>query len=284
MAVTSAPSELYNKKTLFSLGGASLAVWLFTTVIGNVFGIHVSDYKWIGLVVALFLSFAGARNFWKLNVQLSIVAFFNGLLIYVTACGIDAINHSSTPLKKQTAEASILPFSQSKIWWAPVELTDSIAGLEKQVSVQTGEIQNKNQRIKSIIDSCSVLSEHTDKVNEVDYKSLYYEQLEENKKLRAAKRSDQVSAQVPTNTDTPKDTLKDDKINAHISSANIAMLKKSSVLCNDLLNKLDDFNNSGVYNRGTNTISYLQKDIIVFQSFLKGYLKDVKALIGVSTK
>ena len=112
------------------------------------------NIKWVGLIVALFLAYLGALNLHKkLNLNLTTVAFFNGLLIYITASGIDAINHNikisdkSSPKK----EASFLPFTDGQIWWAPKELEDSITALKEIVKIKNLEIlklRNELQIIK----------------------------------------------------------------------------------------------------------------------------------------
>jgi hypothetical protein len=282
MANNYIPTELYNKKTLFSLGGASLGVWLFTTVIGNVFNFDTSNYKWIGFVVALFLSFTGGYSIGKLNFQKYTIIFFNGLLIYVTACGIDSINHSTVSKdKNRINKSAIIPYTESKIWWASIELTDSIKDLREIVKLQNREILQKEVRIKSIIDSCTVTPTNLNE-NEIDYKSLYNIQLLEIKKLKetilAFNKQTEKTNKPKSNT---KDTL---TFNTRINDANALMLKKTSELCENIEKKLDNFNSSGRYNPGTYSVSYLQKDIFEFQTFLKNYVADINKLLTNNKK
>jgi hypothetical protein len=279
MANNYIPNELYNKKTLFSLGGASLGVWLFTTVIGNVFNFDVSNYKWVGLIVAIFLSFVGGFSIGKLNFQQYTIIFFNGLLIYVTACGIDSINHSGLPRNKnQIKTASIIPFTGEKIWWAPKELTDSIIRLEKTIKLQNKQILISEIKIKRILDSCSVFEVHLDKQKKIDYEALYNQQLQENKKLKD-------NIDILNMNKAKSNKIKGNKndtliFDGRISDANILMLKKTSKLCDNLVKKLDSFNSTGRYNPGTYSVSFLQKDIFEFKNFLNIYITDIDYLLN----
>ncbi|HEU5290041.1 MAG TPA: hypothetical protein VFU05_05305, partial [Cyclobacteriaceae bacterium] len=138
----SIPTELYTPKTMFSLGGGSAAVWIFTTILAWVFHVDVDKYKWIGLCVAMALSFIGAATVKKLSVRLSTVAFFNGLLIYITAVGIDSINQGINSEKTSAkTEAALISFTAHKPWWPAVTLLDSI----KKVSAQYVEANLKQE-------------------------------------------------------------------------------------------------------------------------------------------
>jgi hypothetical protein len=140
-------NELYDNKTLFTLSGASMGVWLFTAVLTNVFSINANSIKWVGLVVALFLAYIGAFNLYKkLNLKLATVAFFNGLLIFITASGIDSINHNIKTLDQSSTKivSSLLPFTENQIWWTPKELPDSIIVLNEIVNTKELEISKLN--------------------------------------------------------------------------------------------------------------------------------------------
>lgn len=157
MAKILSTSELYDTKTLFTLSGASMAVWIFTAVLANILKIEVQNIKWVGLLVALFLAYAGAFNLnQKFNINLIIVAFFNGLLIYITASGIDSINHSADLHVKPKKEkiASIIPLTDKAIWWEPKELKDSIKFLNDIILIKDSEIIKLNKELKIIRESC----------------------------------------------------------------------------------------------------------------------------------
>lgn len=276
------PGELFNKKTLFSLGGASLGVWLFTTVIGSVFNFDTSNYKWLGLIVALVLSFGGAFSVVKWNFQQYVIVFFNGLLIYVTACGIDSINHSKDSVKTNQIKSSIIPFTSDKIWWEPKEMTNKIDELNKIIISQNGNILKLDFRIKSVIDSCNSKTELTELKpgqSTSDYEVMYRNLLVENNKLK------EINKKLSTATLTKKEyTAKDTtasagKLNINISKANSIILRKTSDLCYNLLVKLNNFSSSGKYNPGTYNVSFLQKDIYEFQNYLEKNMEDINFLL-----
>src|SRR5260221_3527206 len=130
MANANIQSELYTTKTLFTLGGSSAAVCLFTGVMASVYGIDQYHYKLIGLIVAVVLSYIGALKLKKLEALSLTVAFFNGLLIYVTAVGINSINQGIKGNKEIVSYATLLAPSYDKAWWPTSLLQDSILYLK----------------------------------------------------------------------------------------------------------------------------------------------------------
>ena len=148
------PNELYDQKSFFSLGGASTAVWLFTNVFGNLIGIDVENkFKWIGLIIALFISFLGAIQVKKLNLTLGTVAFFNGILIFVAASGINAINQSVTsePPKIEQKEASLFGVIDKETWWKPAQMKNKIIDLKNS----NDSLVLINKSFEQRLDSCS---------------------------------------------------------------------------------------------------------------------------------
>jgi hypothetical protein len=145
------PGELYDGKTLFTLSGASMGVWLFTSVISNVLNIETEKYKWMGLLVALFLAYLGAFSIGKKwDLKLTTIAFFNGLLIFITASGIDSINHNVT-VKENPAvisKSALIPFTNNNMWWAPRELTDSIKILNNLLVIKEMNLKNIEEELQ----------------------------------------------------------------------------------------------------------------------------------------
>jgi len=112
------PREFYTPKALFSLGGASGAVVLTSGTFGYVFDFNP---KWLGLFVAQVISFAGIaflpKDGSRHSSSLVAVAFFNGLLIYSQAVGLNTLNHAvPTPKTKQ---AVLVPVVDPVPWWLP---------------------------------------------------------------------------------------------------------------------------------------------------------------------
>jgi hypothetical protein len=153
MATTPIQSELYTSKSLFTLGGSSAAVWLFTTVLSRVFGIDADHYKWIGLLVALVLSYVGVLTLKRNDIRSLTIAFFNGLLIYVTTAGIDSINQGVRTQKEIVVSASLLGSFFAQPWWPTASLKDSLEVYAKRLEVEKeGNSQLRNQ-IKFFADS-----------------------------------------------------------------------------------------------------------------------------------
>ena len=272
MTNSTIPSDLYNKKTLFTLSGASVGVWLFTTVIGSAFNFDISNYKWIGLFVAMFLSFTGAYSIGKFNFQQYTIIFFNGLLIYVTASGIDSINHSTISEGEKSLKASIIPYVQPKIWWAPKELTDSIFVMNQRLKQQERLLAEYKIEIADVVDSCSLIIEklklETEIVNERSSKVHHGKLSQEHYRLKL-----ELEKCIKSNREVRKDTILLD-----VSEESKLMLKSSSILCNNLIVRLTKFRNSG--RNSPSGITYLQKDMIYFERFLEKYISQVDYLLN----
>ncbi len=93
--------ELFDKKTFFTLGGTSLAVWLLCLVISNfdpqakIF--TPTHYRFIALTISFVLAIlivVKEKN--KSKIEDWIIAFFNALLIFVNASGLNAISSKLT--------------------------------------------------------------------------------------------------------------------------------------------------------------------------------------------
>lgn len=287
MANNNMPTELFNTKTLFTQGGSSTAVWASTAVLGYVFNLDMSNYKWIGLIVAISLAFVGGLSIGKLNFQKYTVLFFNGLLIYVTACGIDSINHGELSLNKNQSKATIIPFTNSMIWWAPKELTDSIYSLKRTISLQKTENIVNQIRIKRILDSCSLYNTILDKrLGNADYEALYKQQLLENRKLQEniiilEKENLEIQKNAKGLTVKKQNNVIDSlHLNKVISEANVLTLKQTGELCYNLANKLDNFSSSGKYTPGTYNVSFLLVDILFFRQYLSKSIEDINTLVN----
>ena len=151
--------ELYNSKTLFTLSGASMAVWLVTSVIASVININIDGIKWLGLAVSLFLAYLGVYNSYsKINVNLGTVAFFNGLLIFVTASGIDSINHGiAVKSNHQIEQLGIIPYTSNLSWWEPIELSNKVDSLQNQNEILNEQLVNSYNDKTELIEKIAAL-------------------------------------------------------------------------------------------------------------------------------
>jgi hypothetical protein len=279
------PNELYNTKTLYTLSGASVSVWLFTAVIGSVFNINMSHYKWLGLIVAIFLSIVGALKFFEKSLNFITVTFFNGLLIYVTASGIDSINHSVNIDNKQK-NSSLIPFTKNEIWWVPKEYSDSVTSLksiirsdsqtilkyEKTIKILEDSLSKNNKNVKSISSITSIPVSNNDQLM-----NLYRQQLAINKMLK-----DSLSRYIGLKNTNPKqDTKNTDNqgLNLKLTESNIKFLNTTSAICQDILKRVQAFEAGAKYNPTTQTSVYLQKDISTLEYLLKSDIDQINALL-----
>lgn len=170
------PSELYTARTFYTLGGASMAVWIFAAICGQYIGSgHLHLLRGLALVVALVISFAGAAQQKSRAFRDLLVAFFNGLLIYASATGINAVSTGTDLLRGDTtkeAKASLLPFIQEKALWPPVALVQKNEALQKEGAAQELLLQRtikEDVRPKPVgnLDEEKILSSATGKQREV---------------------------------------------------------------------------------------------------------------------
>lgn len=91
------PSQLYTPATLFTLGGMSALTWMTGSAIQSITG--KVNPNWVALAMAMLLSFGGL--FFTLSTAPHqpvdyLVAFANGLLVYLTALGGSAVAGMTT--------------------------------------------------------------------------------------------------------------------------------------------------------------------------------------------
>jgi hypothetical protein len=96
------PTELYTTSSLFTLGGSVSAVWIVMSVLSNVFGPQKIKKlkKLLGLILSVGIAILGAAFLEEQTFLTWVVAVFNGLLIYMTAFGINA-GVSGRPVKEE---------------------------------------------------------------------------------------------------------------------------------------------------------------------------------------
>ncbi|SCL35134.1 hypothetical protein GA0070616_5147 [Micromonospora nigra] len=92
--------DLYTWAALGSLTGASAATLLTANVVGGLIGPRADPArKWIALGVALVLSYLTAAFASDAGAEKWIIAFFNGLVVFSAALGINQLpaRRQSTP-------------------------------------------------------------------------------------------------------------------------------------------------------------------------------------------
>jgi len=131
----SLPSQLFTTTTFFTLGGASIGVWMFSAVFGQFLGSHFHWLRLAALIVALVISFTDVYRRHHPPRQELLVAFFNGLLIYFSATGINAVS-TGTDFNRvglpHSQTASFLPFLQERALWPPIALIREKDALQQE--------------------------------------------------------------------------------------------------------------------------------------------------------
>jgi hypothetical protein len=234
------PTQLYTTRTMFTLGGSSAAVWLFSGVLALVFNVDPDKYKWIGLSVALVISFVGAMRFKRMNIQFATITFFNGLLIYVTAVGIDSINQgiSRNKGKEEVSKAALIPFTDNKPWWPATTLVDSINYYKtentKVVAIKD-EYELKNKLLR---DSLVIVREITPREIGPSYEIEYKKCLMENKKLLLEIAQLSKKTIQPIGKEAPQ-------ISPELKKSIVEMLPALKSLNKELLKNVNDYLNAG---------------------------------------
>jgi hypothetical protein len=111
------PNDFYTQTTLFTLSGSSMAVWLITSVLADVFGSKMRKYKKIiALILSIGFALLGASLIADRNIITWGIAVINGFLIYSTSVGINTImNKSVKRPPTQLTSGNAHSFLES--WW-----------------------------------------------------------------------------------------------------------------------------------------------------------------------
>lgn len=127
--------QLYTPKSLFTLGGATLAVYLGSSVCGFVMDFNP---RWLGLALAMVVAFVGLARLPRDEegpkpdrMQLLVVAMFNGFLIYANAVGLDTLNHAGGVEGDTPSEAALIPFGDTGRWWQDAETQEQLVATER---------------------------------------------------------------------------------------------------------------------------------------------------------
>jgi hypothetical protein len=294
MATPQLKTELYNSKTLYSLGGASLGVWLFTIVLASVLKVDVNNYKWIGLLVAMFLSFVGAAASWKRSLKFQTLIFFNGLLIFVTASGVDAINQSATlnskpatqTLEKKTNNAALIPFTDAKIWWSPSIMRDSITYYRTLTEMSEQKVAACQNTIKILNDSC--LQRRTrlsiPSVNTAPFPASVpgsaTSKPEDLKKIKLLTSSlDSLLKEMRKIKMTTGSNVNTAKSNDLITEANKTVLRNTGKLCSNVLESIYRFREATETGPGSTAKINLAQDLKELEKYMDQQIDQINTLL-----
>jgi hypothetical protein len=142
------PARPLTGNVFILVGVMAFAVWFVSTAASRLTNVPPDDIKWVGLGLALVGS-----TVWMMIINKTYVAkvvingIASGLIVFVTASGIDAINQGVEGISKEPlTESSLIPFTENMSWWPTQALEDSL-------EVRTRQVRDMQQRIRAIIDS-----------------------------------------------------------------------------------------------------------------------------------
>jgi hypothetical protein len=133
-------AEWLDNKGLLAIAGTALVVWIISTFSSSVTNLAPQYIKWIGVIVSIGASFLLVVMSKKtMDGRGMITGIFNGLLVFVIASGVDAINQGAKGIAgKEVTEAHLIPFTADKPWWPTQSLEDSLASNRKRI-MEMGE-------------------------------------------------------------------------------------------------------------------------------------------------
>jgi uncharacterized membrane protein YqgA involved in biofilm formation len=116
------PNDFYTISSLFTLSGSSMAIWIITSVLGDLFKrrIKKETKKWIALALSFVFSLLGATLLTDRNLLVWVVAIVNGFFIYFTAIGLNTLTSQestrrASSIRKTSADENMNSFFES--WW-----------------------------------------------------------------------------------------------------------------------------------------------------------------------
>lgn len=184
----SIPNEFYTTSTFFTLGGTAGAVWLFCLVLANLDpeGDFLTPKYFRFIALGLSLIIAGimlGRQKMAKKFEHWLLAFFNGLLIFINASGLNAISSKLSfenvdsvqersidqPGVQESSTFSLLniPFFKNEVsWWAddsPNEenkklstenknLKQQMKGLDKRLNKSLDDLRDQNIKMEENLD------------------------------------------------------------------------------------------------------------------------------------
>ncbi len=130
------------------VGVMALVVWFLSTLASGLTDVPPNSIKWVGLGLALAGSTVWMMRMNKTyTLRMAMTGLTSGLIVFVTASGIDAINQGVKGISKETVtESNLVPFTENMSWWPTQALEDSL-------EVRTKQVMDMQRRIRAIIDS-----------------------------------------------------------------------------------------------------------------------------------
>ena len=168
------PNEFYTASTFFTLSGIAGAVWLFCLVLSNFESVDAyldaEMYRLIALTLSLILAIMMLlRQKIKKKMEHWLFAFFNALLIFINASGLNAIQNNLSFVDEVTVQESsifplaMIPFFKNNVSWWPDK---TLVTENKNLKVENDILKQKITQIKNKIDSTESKSEIISQDNE----------------------------------------------------------------------------------------------------------------------
>lgn len=130
------------------VGVMAFVVWFLSTVASGLTNVPPGYIKWVGLALALVGSTIWMMRMNKTyTLKMAMTGVTSGLIVFVTASGIDAINQGVEGISKESVtESNLIPFTENMSWWPTQALEDSL-------ELRTKQVMDMQRRIRAIIDS-----------------------------------------------------------------------------------------------------------------------------------
>jgi len=140
-------AQLFDARAIVTLAGASAAVVITTSVIQDIADPPPQLLKIVALVLAQVIAFVAAALVRPRRALVFFLAFFNGLLIYSTATGLNTMDNAVRGGKQK--QAALVPAIDSVAWWPPAEMADLqvAAGATSQTITETAPVLGRGTAV-----------------------------------------------------------------------------------------------------------------------------------------
>jgi hypothetical protein len=141
--------------TLWQAAVTATIIWFITNVAFGIFQLDPSFIKGIGLFLACTISIAFVLYYERrFKLQMVFFSVLNGLIFFIMASGLDAINQGINLPSSKSSKAVLVPFTQNAVWWPTQSLIDSVEH-QKQINREiTTHYLETTKVLQSNVDSC----------------------------------------------------------------------------------------------------------------------------------
>jgi len=143
------PTDFFSVKSLHTLAGSAGAVWLCCAVVSSVGGkkcLPVEGWRILALILSEVLTISLLLTAGRRTYTAFLLAFLNGLLVFVNASGLNAVTHGAVYDDRDTIQVhkgSLFPFINEVDWWPDPELL-----------AQRDRLLEENQQLRTALQLC----------------------------------------------------------------------------------------------------------------------------------